>query len=74
MHLSLRDFEALTCGEATFWRRCARYPHLLFCAKCRSELKSYGEDRPLILGVKNAYAREEAIHLAVASRRTSGRQ
>ena len=74
MHLSLRDFEALSCEGVSSWRRYVQYPHLLFCAKCRKELKSYGEDRPLISDIKSAYAREEKIHLIRASRRASGLQ
>ena len=74
MHLSLRDFEALSCEGESSWRRYVRYPHLLFCAKCRRELKSYGEDRSLISDIKNAYAREEKIHLIRASRGASRRQ
>ncbi len=74
MHLSLRDFEALSCGGEPSWRRYVRYPHLLFCAKCRMELKSYGEDRSLISDLKNAYAREENIHLTRASKVRSRRQ
>lgn len=72
MHLSLRDFEALSCEGGAFWRRYVHYLHLLFCAKCRKELKAYDEDRSLILDVKNAYAREEKIHLIRASKRASG--
>ena len=74
MHLSLRDLEALSREDAMSWRRYIHYPHLLFCAKCRQELKSYGEDRSLISDIKNAYAREEKIHLIRASRRASRRQ
>ena len=73
MHLSLQDFEALSCEGKPSWRRYVQYPHLLFCAKCRKELKSYGEDRSLISDLKNAYAREEKIHLIRASRRSSRR-
>ena len=74
MHLSLRDLEALSCEGESSWRRYVHYPHLLFCAKCRRELKSYGEDRSLISDIKNAYAREEKIHLIMASRGASKRQ
>lgn len=74
MHLSLRDFEDISCGGVPFLRRYVRYPHLLFCAKCRKELKSYNEDRTLISDVKNAYAREETIHLIRASRMASRHQ
>jgi len=73
MHLSLRDFESLSCDGEPSWRRYVRYPHLLFCAKCRKELKSYGEDRSLISDLKNAYAREEKIYLIRASRGASRR-
>ena len=73
MHLSLRDFEALSCESGPSWRRYVHYPHLLFCAKCRRELKAYGEDRSLILDIKSAYAREEKIHLIRASRGASRR-
>ena len=73
MHLSLRDFEVLSREGVSFWWRYVHYPHLLFCAKCRKELKSYGEDRLLISDVKNAYAREENIHLIRASRSASRR-
>ena len=72
MHLSLRDFEALSCEGEAFWLRYVHYPHLLFCAKCRKELKAYGEDRSLISDVKNAYVRAEKIHLIRTSRRASG--
>ena len=68
MHLSLRDFEVLSCDGGPFWRRYVHCPHLLFCAKCRKELKAYGEDRSLISDLKNAYVREENIHLIRASR------
>ena len=54
MHLSLRDFETLSREGEPSWRRYVHYPHLLFCAKCRKELKSYGEDRSLISDLKNA--------------------
>ena len=74
MHLSLRDFEALSCEGVPSWRRYVHYPHLLFCAKCRKELKSYGEDRALISDIKDAYAREEQIHLIRASRGASRRR
>lgn len=73
MHLSLRDLEALSCGDGPSWLRYVRCPHLLLCAKCRRELKTYGRDRVLISDVKNAYARGEEIHLIRASRRTSRR-
>jgi hypothetical protein len=74
VHLSLRDFEALSLEDGSSWRRYVRCPHLLFCAKCRKELKSYGEDRSLISDIKSAYAREEKIHLIRTSRRVSTRQ
>lgn len=73
MHLSLRDFEALSRQGDSFWRRYIHHPHLLFCAKCRKELKAYGEDRSLIADIKNAYAREEQIYLVRASRRATRR-
>ena len=71
MHLSLRDFESLLCLWESSWRRYVRCPHLLFCAKCRKELKAYRADRSLIYDLKNAYAREEQIHLIRASRKAS---
>lgn len=74
MHLSWRDLERLSGEDGTSWRRFLRYPHLLFCAKCRGELKAHGEDRSLISGLKSAYAREEEIHMVMASRRASKRQ
>ena len=74
MHLSLRDFETLSREGEPSWRRYVHYPHLLLCAKCRRELKSYGEDRSLISDLKNAYAREEKIHMIRASRGASTRQ
>ena len=74
MHLSLRDLEALSCEGVSSWRRYVHYPHLLFCAKCRKELKSYGEDRSLLSNLKNAYAREEKIHLIRTSRGRSRQQ
>ena len=74
MHLSFRDFEDMSREGVPSWRRYVHHPHLLFCAKCRKELKSYGEDRSLISDIKNAYAREEKIHLIRASRGASRRQ
>ena len=74
MHLSLRDFEALSGEVGPSWLRYVHSPHLLFCAKCRRELKSYGEDRSMIAGIRDAYAREENIHLIRSSRRTSIRR
>lgn len=71
MHLSWRDFENLSCVDVPSWQRYARYPHLLFCAKCRKELKAHGEERTLISDLKAAYAREEKIHTTRASRGTS---
>ena len=73
MHLSWRDFEELSREGVSSWRRYVRFPHLLFCAKCRQELKSHDEDSPLISSLKAAYAREEKIHLIRTSREVSKR-
>lgn len=62
MHLSWRELETLSSDGTPSWRRYVRHPHLLFCAKCREELKSHAEDRALILNLKAAYARDEKIH------------
>lgn len=75
MHLSWRDLEILSCDGKPSWRRYVRCPHLLFCAKCRKELKTHGEDRSLISDLKAAYVREEEIHMIMASRgRPDGRE
>lgn len=73
MHLSWRDFESLSRGGGPTWRHYVRFPHLLFCAKCRSELKAHGEDGPLLTRLKAAYAREETIHLIRTSREVTRR-
>lgn len=73
MHLSWRDFESLSHGGESSWRRYVRFPHLLFCAKCRRELKAHGEDGPLLESLKAAYAREETIRLIRTSREVSRR-
>lgn len=73
MHLSWRDLEILSCEGTPSWQRYVRYPHLLFCAKCRRELKAHGEDRSLISDLKAAYVREERIHTIRTSRGTSRR-
>jgi len=73
MHFSWRDLETLSCEDMPSWRRYVRYPHLLFCAKCRKELKAHGEDRTLISNLKAAYAREERIHMIRTSRKVAGR-
>ena len=73
MHLSWRELEILSCEVDLDWLRYVRYPHLLFCSKCRRELKSHGEDRSLILGLKSAYARDEMIHTMRSSRGRIGR-
>lgn len=68
MHLSWRELEILSCEVDLDWLRYVRYPHLLFCSRCRRELKSHGEDRSLILSLKSAYARDEMIHTMRSSR------
>lgn len=73
MHLSWRDFESLSRGGEPAWRRYVRFPHLLFCAKCRRELKAHGDDAPLLTHLKTAYAREETIHLIRTSREVTRR-
>ena len=74
MHFSLQDFETLWSEGGSSWLRYIHHPHLLFCAKCRMELKSYGEDRSLISDLKNAYVRDEKIHQIKVSRGASRRQ
>lgn len=67
MHLSWRDLEELSRSGKSAWRLYACNPHLLFCAKCRKELKSHVVDRSLILKLKAAYARDEKIHTMINS-------
>ena len=73
MHLSWRDLEELSRNGKLSWRQYVRHPHLLFCAKCREELKSHGADRSLIQNLKSAYARVEKLHTVMSSRSISRR-
>jgi len=71
MHLSWQDLEVLSCVDMPSWRRYVRCPHLLFCAKCRQELKTHREDRLLLSDFKKAYARVEKIHAIMSSKGAS---
>lgn len=73
MHLSWRDLENLSREGKVSWRMYVRCPHLLFCSKCRRELRTHSEERALISNLKAAYVREEMIHTARTSRVTSRR-
>ena len=68
MHLSWKDYEALTARESGDWRDFVRYPHLLVCARCRREVKEYRINGTLLRDLKIAYLRDEEVRRVMVTR------